>query len=226
MSATQSARDCPSSRCAAPAVLGLCTCFAHGFGLRVSGGGVGAARWDDTHCLICGHFSSPYAGVERLGSDLRDDTAWLQAVEHALAQARLGSLAGFLARQEIGRPDLLAMRRGVRGLRELRQMTARPEFPQIGRLSVGAAMNMPPVFGLAHGEAESEPFARKVRVLARLLGAGSAETAPRHCRAGEGRPAWYFYGGESFVGLLSLEPNRDYRGKLTIDGCLDRLLHA
>jgi hypothetical protein len=123
--------------------------------------------------------------------------------------------------------DLLAMRHAVRGLRELSAMVASaPNFPHVGVLRVQSEMELPEMFGVDHGEAESEPFARKVRVLGRLLGAPRAETSPRYCLRYESHPAWYFYSDDSFIGLLSLEPNRGYRGHVTIDGCLDRLLHA
>ena len=49
---------------------------------------------------------------------------------------------------------------------------------------------------------------------------------PAGLAPGSAGPAWFFYGDSSFIGMLCLEPNRTYRGTLTIDGCLDRLLHA
>ncbi len=186
-----------------------------------------ASRWDDTHCLVCGHFSSPYTGIERLGRDLNSDSAWLSAVDRALHQARKAGLGVFLAMHDLDSHDLLAMRRATQGLRTLRDMLESvPSFPQVGLLRVQIDADVPGVFGVAHGEAESEPFARKVRVLGRLLGAQSAESAPRHCAGVEAHLSWYFYDRDTFMGLLSVDRNRGYRGSETIDGCLDRLLHA
>jgi hypothetical protein len=223
----QSAIDCPNPACATPAVLGLCTRFSQGFGLQLGVRGTSPARWDDTHCLVCGHFSSPYAAAHNPGRDLREDREWLAAVERALSQTRAERLSTYLAIHEMGIYDLLAMRNAVQGLRELSAMAASaPKFPHVGVLRVQCDTELPDVFGIDHGEAESEPFARKVRVLGRLLGAGSAETSPRHCMRQGSPPAWYFYSDRSFIGLLDLEPNRGYRGHITIDGCLERLLHS
>ncbi len=186
-----------------------------------------ASRWDDTHCLVCGHFTSPYTGIERTGRDLTADHAWLLAVDRALRQARRGDLAVFLAMHDLDSRDLLAMRRACTGLRLLHEMLAStPSFPQIGLLRVQTDADLPEVFGVAHGEAESEPFARKVCVLGRLLGAQSAEPAPRHCSASEAHPSWYFYDRDTFMGLLTVDRNRGYHGSETIDACLDRLLRA
>jgi hypothetical protein len=223
----QEAIDCPNSACAVPAALELCIRFAHGFGVQIEASGPRSARWDDVHCLVCGHFSSPYASAHQDGRDLRSDSAWLAAVDRALRQAKRSRLSEYLEEHDLGITDLLAMRHGVQGLRFLEHMAASgPSFPQVGLLRVPAEMELPDMFGVSHGEAESEPFARKVRVLGRLLGAEAAETAPRHCTRHDAQPAWFFYGSDSFIGLLCLEPNRSYRGTLTIDGCLDRLLHA
>jgi hypothetical protein len=195
--------------------------------MRIGHAGVSPARWDDTHCLICGHFSSPYAKTKEPGVNLASDREWLEAVERALALARSEHLSSFLALHEMGVYDLLAMRHAVQGLRDLSEMSAlAPGFPQVGLLRGSTDVAFPAIFGVAHGEAESEPFARKVRVLGRLLGARSAETTPRYCKGTQQGPAWYFYGESEFIGLLRLEPNRGYRGHITIDGCLDRLLHA
>jgi hypothetical protein len=227
MAQMQASIDCPNPCCAAPALLDLCVRFSNGFGLQVGQGQTRAARWDDTHCLVCGQFSSPYAGVERKGQDLRSDSEWLHAVEHGLVQARATGLSSFLALHDMGVYDLLAMRYAVQGLRDLQEMAAAaPTFPQVGRLRVQRTADLPEMFGISHGEAESDPFVRKVRVLGRLLGAQSAETSPRHCKGAEAHPAWYFYTDSAFIGLLHLEPNRGYRGHVTIDGCLDRLLHT
>ncbi len=227
MSSRQELIDCPNPACATPAALALCMRFAQGFGLQLAVGGAKAARWDDIHCLVCGHFSSPYAEARQEGRDLRLDRDWLVAVDRALTQAKRGRLYQYLETHELGLMDLLAMRRAVQGLRSLTAMTAAgPTFPHVGLLRVRADADLPDTFGIAHGEVESEPFARKVRVLGRLLGAATAETAPRHCTTTGSQPAWFFYSDESFIGLLYLSPNRSYRGTLTIDGCLDRLLHA
>jgi len=227
MTPKQIAVSCPNPFCAAPASLGLCTRFASGFGLQLGQGGTRSARWDDTHCLVCGHFSSPYSGPDRQGSDLRSDANWLQAVDRALVQTVPSGLASFLAARDLGVHDLLAMRHAVQGLRDLDVLAATvPGFPQVGLLRVFAGMDLPDRFGVSHGEAESEPFARKVRVLGRLLGATSAEGSPRYCAGYEPPPSWYFYADDAFIGLLHLEPNRGYRGQLTIDDCLSRLLHT
>jgi hypothetical protein len=227
MPPNQFAIDCPNPACATPAALSLCTRFAQGFGLQLDASGTRSARWDDTHCLVCSHFSSPYASANHPGRDLRSDLDWLKAVERALAQSRAERLSAFLALHDMGVYDLLAMRHAVQGLRDLSEMVAAaPNFPHVGKLHFHHDVGLPELFGVDHGEAESEPFARKVRVLGRLIGAPSAETAPRHCLRQEPRPAWYFYSDDDFIGLLSLEPNRGYRGHVTIDGCLDRLLHA
>ena len=219
--------DCPNSACAVPAALELCIRFTHGFALQLGATGAQSARWDDTHCLVCGHFSSPYAAARQEGRDLRDNAAWLKAVDRALLQAKRGRLVEYLRAHEMGLADLLAMRHAVQGLRDLQAMASvAPTFPQVGLLRFPASLELPDTFGVAHGEGESEPFARKVHVLGRLVGAADAETAPRHVTRSEPGPAWFFYNQDSFVGLLCLEPNRSYRGTLTIDGCLDRLLHA
>lgn len=219
--------DCPNDACAVPASLGLCMRFANGFGIQIEADGAHGARWDDVHCLVCGYFSSPYAGVHREGDDLRANSAWLTALARALRLSGHGALSEYLMEQGLGLTDLLAMRRCVLGLRALAEMSAAvPGFPQVALLRVHADLELPDIFGVAHGEAESEPFARKVRVLGRLVGAETAETTPRHCAAGDGKPGWFFYHETEFVGLLRVEPNRAYRGTLTIDGCLDRLLHA
>jgi hypothetical protein len=227
MSSREVATDCPNPNCATPAALGMCVRFSTGFGLQVSGGHMEASRWDDTHCLVCGQFSSPYTGIERPGRDLTSDPAWLLAVDRALLQTRRGGLAIFLALHELDSQDLLAMRRAGQGLRMLQDLLATtPSFPQVGLLRVQTAADVPAIFGVAHGEAESEPFASKVRVLGRLLGAQSAESMPRHCSASDTHPTWYFYTRDAFVGLLSVDRNRDYHGSETIDVCLDRLLRA
>lgn len=227
MSPTQQAIDCPNPFCAAPAALGLCTRFRHGFGLQIGADGPRSARWDDTHCLVCGHFSTPYANARQDGRDLRTDATWLAAVDRALRQAKRGRLTAYLEEHELGVFDLLAMRQAVQRLRDLSDMLPMHSmFPHVGLLRVHAEAELPDIFGVAHGEAESEPFARKVQVLGRLLGADTAQTSPRHCTSSEPNPAWFFYCDRSFIGLLCLEPNRSYRGTLTIDGCLDRLLHA
>ncbi len=227
MSSHEHAIACPNPACAVPAALALCTRFEHGFGLQLDTAGAHAARWDDVHCLVCGHFSSPYAQVRRDGRDLRDDAAWLAAVDRALRQAKRGRLLDYLVEWQLSLHDLLAMRRAVRGLRVLEAMAdGTLSFPQVGLLRVAATADLPDMFGVAHGEGESEPFARKVRVLGRLLGAVAAETVPRHCRSSHPEPSWFFYSDADFIGLLSLRPNRSYRGTMTIDGCLDRLLHA
>jgi hypothetical protein len=227
MSPGQRSVDCPNPTCAAPAALALCTRFASGFGVRIGGAGLSPARWDDTHCLVCGHFSSPYSQTKQPGASLESDRDWLDAVDRALVLARSQHLSSFLAFHDMGVYDLLAMRHAVRGLRDLHEMSAlAPTFPHVGLLRGSAGAPFPQVFGVAHGEAESEPFARKVRVLGRLLGANSAETSPRYCTGPEQGTAWYFYGESEFIGLLRLEHNRGYRGHVTIDGCLDRLLNA
>ncbi|HVA92025.1 MAG TPA: hypothetical protein VNL71_19535 [Chloroflexota bacterium] len=227
MSRRQQLIDCPNDACATPAALGLTSCFTHGFGIQLDADGAHAARWDDIHCLVCGHFSTPYASARREGADLGADSRWLAALDRALRQSGLGALSEYLMEKGLGLPDLLAMRHGVLGLRSLADMSAAaPGFPQVGLLRVRAELGMPEMFGVAHGEGESEPFARKVRVLGRLLGAEEAETAPRHCAPSDSQPGWFFYHTDSFVGLLRLEPNRTYRGTLTIDGCLGRLLRA
>jgi hypothetical protein len=200
--------------------------FANGFGIQIGADGAHGARWDDVHCLVCGHFSSPYASARRQGEDLGADSRWLKALARALRQCGQGTLSAYLIEKELGLVDLLAMRRGVLGLRVLEGMSAAPGFPQVGLLRAHADLELPERFGVAHGEAESEPFARKVRVLGRLLGAEEAATAPRHCTPSDPQPGWFFYHQDAFVGLLRLEPNRSYRGTLTIDGCLNRLLHA
>jgi hypothetical protein len=223
----QQAIDCPNPACAAPAALALCIRFAQGFGLQIDATGPHSARWDDIHCLVCGHFSSPYAEARQEGRDLRADADWLAAVDRALVLAKRGRLVAYLEAHELGLFDLLAMRQAVQRLRALSAMApAQQAFPHVGLLRVDADMALPDIFGVAHGEAESEPFARKVRVLGRLLGAEAAETAPRHCASSEPSPSWFFYHDAAFIGLLRLESNRSYRGTLTIDGCLDRLLHA
>jgi hypothetical protein len=227
MSSKQVAIDCPNSRCAVPTALALCTRFSSGFGLQLSEGRMEASRWDDTHCLICGLFSSPYTGIERPGRDLTVDSTWLAAVDHALQQVRRSGLAVFLAMHDLDSHDLLAMRRATQGLRVLHDMMAStPSFPQVGVLRVQSDADLPDVFGVAHGEVESEPFARKVRVLGRLLGAQSAEQAPRHCAGSAAHPSWYFYDQDTFMGLLRVDRNRGYHGHATIDACLDRLLHG
>lgn len=227
MSPRQQPIDCPNDACATPAALGLCIRFAHGFGIQFGAEGAQAARWDDIHCLVCGHFSSPYASARQQGADLRADSRWLAALGHALRQCGQGTLSTYLMEHELGLADLLAMRRGVLGVRFLEGLSAAaPGFPQVGLLRARADMDLPEQFGVAHGEAESEPFARKVRVLGRLLGAEEAITMPRHCAPSDPQPGWFFYHEQAFIGLLRLEPNRSYRGTLTIDGCLDRLLHA
>jgi hypothetical protein len=186
-----------------------------------------ATRWDDTHCLVCGHFSSPYTGIERPGRDLTADSAWLAAVDRALRQARRAGLAVFLAMNDLDSRDLLAMRRASQGLRMLHELLAStPSFPQVGLLRIQTEADVPDIFGVAHGEAESAPFASKVHVLGRLLGAQSAESAPRHCTASEPHPTWYFYDRDMFMGLLSVDRNRDYHGSETIDACLGRLLRS
>lgn len=227
MSPKQQPIDCPNPTCSTPATLGLCIRFANGFGLQLDADGVHAGRWDDIHCLVCGHYSSPYASGRHEGRDLHADADWLSALDHALVQAKRGRLLSYVREQHLGFADLLAMRQAVQGLRSLAAMaSAGPSFPQVGVLRVQAEMQVPDTFGVAHGEAESEPFARKVRVLGRLLGARSAEPTPRYCTGSTPQPAWFFYNEAAFIGLLCLEPNRTYRGTLTIDGCLDRLLHA
>jgi hypothetical protein len=176
---------------------------------------------------VCGHYSSPYASNDREGRDLRADADWLTALDRALIYAKRGRLLGYIREHSLGFADLLAMRHAVQGLRSLEAMAgALPAFPHVGVLRVQAGMEVPDQFGVAHGEAESEPFARKVQVLGRLLGAQSAESAPRHIRGATPQPAWFFYNDADFIGLLCLQPNRSYRGTLTIDGCLNRLLHA
>ena len=227
MSRRQQLIDCPNDACATPAALGLTSCFTHGFGIQLDADGAHAARWDDIHCLVCGHFSTPYASARREGADLGADSRWLAALDRALRQSGLGALSEYLMEKGLGLADLLAMRHRVLGLRSLAEMSAMtPGFPQVGLLRVHADLEVPEMFGVAHGEAESEPFARKVRVLGRLLGAEAAETAPRYCATGDTKSGWFFYHDAEFVGLLRVEPNRAYRGTLTIDGCLDRLLHT
>jgi len=227
VSSTQQYVDCPNPACAAPAMLELCTRFTQGFGLQLDAQGPSCVRWDDTHCLICGHFSSPYAKRRQGGHDLYDDADWLAAVDRALLQTKRERLPAYLEAQELGMLDILAMRHAVGQLRILSDMdTVQPRFPQVALLRADVAMALPDAFGVAHGEAESEPFARKVRVLGRLLGADASETAPRHCTPSTSHPSWFFYHDAAFIGLLCLEPNRTYRGTLTIDGCLNRLLHA
>jgi hypothetical protein len=207
--------------------LALCTRFSHGFGLQLDAEGPRAARWDDVHCLVCGHFSSPYVQAREQGRDLSSDPAWLIAVDRALLQAKRGRLHSYLQKHDLSLVDLLAMRQAVQGLRDLQDLSASaPTFPQVGMLRVEAATPLPDVFGVAHGEAESEPFVRKVRVLGRLLGAVAAETSPRYCASTQPLLTWFFYSDSAFIGLLALSPNRSYRGSMTIDGCLDRLLHA
>ena len=226
MPSVQQFIDCPNPACATPAALELCVRFAVGLGLQIGREGTRSARWDDTHCLVCGLFSSPYARTGQAGRDLRDSVAWLAALDRALATAKRGRLAAYLKDRQLGIADLLAMRQAVVRLHSLAAYQAGEHaFPHIGLLRVQAA-DLPDTFGVAHGEAESEGFARKVQVLGRLLGAQSAETAPRHCAQGEPHISWFFYGDEEFIGLLTLEPNRGYRGTMTIDGCLNRLLHA
>jgi hypothetical protein len=227
MTPRQQAIDCPNDRCAVPASLGLCMRFANGFGIQIEADGAHGARWDDTHCLVCGHFSSPYAEARREGNDLSSNGAWLAALTRALRQSGHGELSAYLINHGLGLADLLAMRRCVLGLRSLVAISAAvPGFPQVGLLRIPADQDLPDMFGVAHGEAESERFARKVRVLGRLLGAEAAETTPRHCAGGDTKSGWFFYHDTEFVGLLRVEPNRAYRGTLTIDGCLDRLLHT
>jgi hypothetical protein len=227
LSPKQQPVDCPNPNCSTPAALGLCIRFANGFGLQLDADGAHAGRWDDIHCLVCGHYSSPYASNDREGRDLRADANWLTALDRALIYAKRGRLLGYIREHSLGFADLLAMRHAVQGLRSLEAMAgAAPAFPHVGVLRVHADMQVPDQFGVAHGEAESEPFARKVHVLGRLLGAQSAESAPRHIRGATSQPAWFFYSDVDFIGLLCLQPNRSYRGTLTIDGCLDRLLHA
>ncbi|HVC79083.1 MAG TPA: hypothetical protein VNL35_01085 [Chloroflexota bacterium] len=227
MSPRQQPIDCPNDACATPAALGLTACFTNGFGIQIEADGAHTARWDDVHCLVCGHFSTPYAGTRRKGDDLGPDSRWLAALGRTLRQCGHGALSEYLMEKGLGLADLLAMRHRVLGLRSLADMSAMaPGFPQVGLLRVHADLEVPEMFGVAHGEAESEPFARKVRVLGRLLGADEAETSPRHCAPSDPQPGWFFYHTDSFVGLLRLEPNRTYRGTLTIDGCLGRLLRA
>lgn len=227
MSPQEQAIDCPNPCCAVPAAVALCARFSHGFGLQLDATGLRAARWDDIHCLVCGHFSSPYAQARQPGRDLSGDAEWLVAVDRALLHAKRGRLSAYLRQHELSVFDLVAMRHAVQGLRNLNDMAAAaPSFPQVGMLRVQAALLLPEMFGVAHGEAESEPFARKVRVLGRLLGAVAAETAPRHCASTQQDLTWFFYSDAAFIGLLALAPNRDYRGTMTIDGCLDRLLRA
>jgi hypothetical protein len=223
----QHSLDCPNPRCATPAALALCIRFARGFGLQLTPSGPQSVRWDDIHCLVCGHFSSPYATAHQEGRDLTDDANWLAAVDRALRQAKRGRLPQYLIEHELGVFDLLSMRRGVQRLAALSRVAAEGRtFPQVGLLRVAADAEVPEIFGLEHGEAESAPFARKVQVLGRLLGADATESVPRHCAYPDPHPAWFFYHDAAFVGLLHLEPNRSYRGTMTIDGCLQRLLHA
>lgn len=224
----QQAIDCPNSTCATPAALALCTRFTYAFGMQIDPEGARSARWDDVHCLVCGHFSSPYAsGARQDGRDVSDDATWLGSVDRALRQAKRGRLPGYLEQHELGLADLLAMRKSVQRLAVLECAAAEGHaFPHVGVLRVSTEAELPDIFGVAHGEAESEPFARKVHVLGRLLGADTAETEPRHCAFPESHSSWFFYHDDSFVGLLCLEPNRSYRGNLTIDGCLQRLLRA
>lgn len=227
MPPTQQAIDCPNPSCATPAALDLCARFTRGFGLQIDATGPHSARWDDVHCLVCGHFSTPYASAHHEGRDLRGDDAWLVAVDRALRQARGRRLIQYLVENQLGVRDLLAMRQAVQRLRALdAAMSEQRLFPHVGLLRIAAEAELPDMFGVAHGEAESEPFARKVQVLGRLLGADVAETAPRHCARNEPHPSWFFYQQEMFIGLLCLEPNRTYRGTMTIDGCLSRLLRA
>jgi len=227
MSTTQQATDCPNPGCAAPAALGLCTRFTQGFGLQIDAGGSRSGRWDDVHCLVCGHFSTPYAQARHDGKDLLAGEAWLAAVDRALRQAKRGRLLGYLEAERLSMADLLSMRQAVQRLRALHDMAPRrPAFPEVALLRVGIRTAVPEMFGVAHGEGESEPFDRKVRVLGRLLGADAAEAQPRHVRRVAAQAGWFFYQGDAFIGLLALGPNRSYRGTLTIDGCLDRLLHA
>jgi hypothetical protein len=227
MSPREQAIDCPNPNCAAPAALALCTRFSHGFGLQLDADGPKAVRWDDVHCLVCGHFSSPYVQAREPGRDLSSDPAWLIAVDRALLQAKRGRLHSYLQEHDLSLTDLLAMRQAVQGLRHLLDLAAAaPPFPQVGMLRIAASTPLPEMFGVAHGEAESEPFVRKVRLLGRLLGAVAAETSPRHCTSSQPLPTWFFYSDAAFIGLLALSPNRSYRGTMTIDGCLERLLHA
>lgn len=227
MPATQQAIDCPNRHCATPAALALSTRFALGFAVQIDATGPHSARWDDIHCLVCGHFSTPYATARQEGRDLQADDAWLMAVDRALRQAKRGRLLDYLAANDLGLLDLLAMRRATQRLRALADLAPEQRlFPHVGVLRVAADAELPDMFGVAHGEAESEPFARKVQVLGRLLGADVAETTPRHCASSEPYPTWCFYQHDAFIGLLCLGPNRSYRGTLTIDGCLNRLLHA
>lgn len=227
MSSVQQGIDCPNLACATPAALGLCTRFAVGLGLQIGRDGTESGRWDDTHCLVCGLFSSPYAQTSHPGRDLRSPVAWLSAVDRALVTAKRGRLDAYLEANELGIADLLAMRQAVRRLQVFAAYGPSDHgFPHIGLLRVGAAADVPDTFGVAHGEAESEGFARKVQVLGRLLGARSTETSPRLCAPSEPHFGWYFYRDEDFIGLLTLAPNRGYRGTMTIDGCLNRLLHA
>ncbi len=227
MSPKQQPVDCPNPNCSTPAALGLCIRFANGFGLQLDAGGAHAGRWDDIHCLVCGHYSSPYASGDRAGRDLHVDAVWLNALDRALIHAKRGRLLGYLREHSLGFADLLAMRHAVQGLRSLAAMaSAAPSFPHVGVLRADTGMQVPEQFGVAHGEAESEPFGRKVQVLGRLLGAQSAEPTPRHCSGATPKPTWFFYNEAEFIGLLCLQPNRSYRGTMTIDGCLDRLLHA
>lgn len=227
MPPTQHAIDCPNPHCSAPAALGLCTRFARGFGLEIDASGPHSARWDDVHCLVCGHFSTPYASARQDGRDLRADDAWLAAVDRALRLAKRGRLAPYLEANQLGIVDLFAMRRAVQRLRTFAALAPQERaFPHIGLLRVAAGAQLPEMFGVAHGEAESEPFERKVHVLGRLLGADTAETSPRLCASSEPRRTWYFYRSAALIGMLALAPNRSYRGTLTIDGCLTRLLQA
>ena len=227
MPAVQHFIDCPNPACATPAALRLCTRFAVGLGLQIGRDGARSTRWDDTHCLVCGLFSSPYTQTSRPGRELRAAVSWLAALDRALTTAKRGRLAPYLEDNELGIADLLAMRQAVQRLHALTSYQAGDHaFPHVGLLRVPAATDVPDTFGVAHGEAESAGFARKVQVLGRLLGAQSAETAPRHCAPGDSHFGWFFYGDDDFIGLLTLVPNRGYRGTMTIDGCLNRLLHA
>ncbi|HWE64232.1 MAG TPA: hypothetical protein VHB98_21175 [Chloroflexota bacterium] len=223
----QQAIDCPNLSCATPAALALCIRFAHGFGLQIDATGPHSARWDDIHCLVCGHFSTPYASARQEGRSLLADDTWLVAIDRALRQTKRGRLIDYLTANELDLHDLLAMRQAVQRLSALTELLpTQRRFPHVGLLHVAAEAEVPDMFGVEHGEAESEPFARKVQVLGRLLGADAAETTPRHCTCNEPHPSWFFYHRDAFIGLLCLEPNRSYRGTLTIDGCLSRLLRA
>ena len=227
MPTMQQATDCPNPCCATPAALGLCTHFSQGLGLQINAGGSISGRWDDVHCLVCGHFSTPYAQARHEGKDLLTGDAWLAALDRALRQAKRGRLLEYLGAERLNMADLLSMRQAVQRLRALHDLAPhRPAFPEVALLRVGVREAVPEMFGVAHGEGESEPFDRKVRVLGRLFGADAAEAQPRHVSRVATQTGWFFYQGDAFIGLLALGPNRSYRGTLTIDGCLDRLLHA